>query len=233
MRIRTLLTWLLLFLGATWVIKNNIVQIPDNVQQTFRNGVSRVTTNLNSILDSNWNFNQNKTSTKKNVSDDATPVESIVKNKNLSNKYYYSYQAGTPDAVQNVFKRAIATYNATGIVKIVPGAEQGWLNHLELGTYRKNVPLNQSRTIELGIGGPKIMEQTGVVSRIANHASAKLNIYYNKAVSQAVATHEVGHALGLDHSQAEDSVMYPLDREQTALSPADLAGLKSIYGETK
>jgi hypothetical protein len=24
-----------------------------------------------------------------------------------------------------------------------------------------------------------------------------------------------------------------LDREQTALSPADLAGLKSIYGETK
>ncbi|MCZ3394169.1 peptidase, partial [Enterococcus faecium] len=90
MRIRTLLTWLLLFLGAMWVIKNNIVQIPDNVQQTFRNGVSRVTTNLNSILDSNWNFNQNKTSTKKNVSDDATPVESIVKNKNLSNKYYYS-----------------------------------------------------------------------------------------------------------------------------------------------
>jgi hypothetical protein len=81
-----------------------------------------VTTNLNSILDSNWNFNQNKTSTKRDVSDDATPVESIVKNKNLSNKYYYSYQAGTPEAVQNVFKRAIATYNATGIVKIVPGS---------------------------------------------------------------------------------------------------------------
>ena len=228
-----MLGWLLLCLGATWVIKNDMVRIPDNVQQTFQNGVSRVTTNLNSILDSNWNFNQNKASTKKGVSGNATPVESIVKNKNLSNKYYYSYQAGTPDAVQDVFKRAIATYNATGIVKIVPGEEQGWLNHLELGTYRKQVPLNQSHTIELGIGGPKIMEQTGVVSRIANHASAKLNIAYDKAVSPAVATHEVGHALGLDHSQEADSVMYPLDRDQTALSPADLAGLKSIYGETK
>jgi hypothetical protein len=233
LRIRTILGWLLIFFGAMWLIKNNIVKIPDNVQRTYQNGVSKMSAGLDSIIDSNWNFNQNKTSQKMSASEQVTPPESIVKNKNLSRKYYYSYQDGTTDTVRNVFEQAIATYNATGIVKIVPGESQGWLNHLELGTYQKNVPINQSRTIELGIGGPKIMEQTGIVSRIANHASAKLNVYYNKAISQAVATHEIGHALGLDHSTDEASVMYPLDRGQVKLSQADIDGLKAIYGETK
>jgi predicted Zn-dependent protease len=44
--------------------------------------------------------------------------------------------------------------------------------------------------------------------------------------------HELGHALGLDHSTSKTSVMYPVDQGVSQLSAEDLAGLKKIY-ETK
>lgn len=230
MRMKSVFGWLVVFLGATWIIKSNIVTIPANVQQTFQSGISKISTGIDSIVDSNWNFNQNASSDDDDATGNQTPVESIIKNKNLSKVYYYSFEDGTPDAVQAVFREAIATYNATGIVQLKPGITRGWLNHITLGTYEKAMPAGKENTLELGVGGPQIMEQRGLVSRIANHASAKLNVYYGKSISQSVATHEVGHALGLDHSSSLRSIMYPLDRGQVTLSQADLNGLESIYG---
>nr|WP_263849375.1 M10 family metallopeptidase domain-containing protein [Secundilactobacillus similis] len=46
-----------------------------------------------------------------------------------------------------------------------------------------------------------------------------------------MATHELGHALGLDHSTSKLSVMYPVDQSRTTLSTADLNALKAIYND--
>src|SRR5205823_11948701 len=45
-----------------------------------------------------------------------------------------------------------------------------------------------------------------------------------------VAMHEIGHALGLDHSQYTGTDMYPVYQgTKTALTSDDIAGIRAIY----
>ena len=83
--------------------------------------------------------------------------------------------------------------------------------------------------IELGICGPDIIQQTGWDAYTVNHAKASLNVHYVQSVRLSVAMHELGHALGLDHSTDRNSIMYPVDQGKTTLSVNDLAALKKIY----
>lgn len=46
----------------------------------------------------------------------------------------------------------------------------------------------------------------------------------------SVALHEVGHALGLGHSDRPGSVMYPYYRMNWGLAPDDIEGIQSLYG---
>ena len=50
------------------------------------------------------------------------------------------------------------------------------------------------------------------------------SLYYN-------AAHEIGHALGLGHSDVKSSLMWPLARKgKPQLNQDDIAGIRSLYG---
>ena len=48
-----------------------------------------------------------------------------------------------------------------------------------------------------------------------------------------VATHEIGHSLGLQHSSVVDSIMNPIYQTKTAveLYADDVLGIQSLYGK--
>lgn len=161
---------------------------------------------------------------------DKDGIENIVVNRNLSNKYYYHFANNVPANFQQKFKQAIALYNQTGIVKLVPGKGSGQDNELTLGVYQKENRTQSQSQIglrELGFGGPRIYPKMGIGGSDMNSGQANLNSKYPPRLS--VALHEIGHSLGLDHRNDRNSIMFPIDQGHTSFSDADLRALKEIY----
>ncbi len=159
----------------------------------------------------------------------ATPVEAAVQGVLLDHQYTYQFARQTPLGARRVLTNAIQTYNDTGLVHLTPGSAKKGRNHLTLGVYRKQEPKDQS-IVEYGHGGPLITQRInwrGIET--TNAATAKLNATYPQSFKNSVAVHEVGHALGLDHSSDKRSVMTPIDQGRTVLSAADRKSLKAIY----
>lgn len=179
------------------------------------------------------NFNKTTQQTQQRaISTNETPIESIVQNRQLSRTYYYHFDTNVSASAKAVFENAVAVYNQTGIIKLVPGTGTDRQNSITFFVYSKQMPSSGGTTmIESGHGGPQIIQQTGWNAYTANHARAGLNVYYPAAaIRKSVAIHELGHALGLDHSRYRNSVMYPVDQGNTALSAGDINALKTIYG---
>ena len=56
-----------------------------------------------------------------------------------------------------------------------------------------------------------------------NHVGGQINFF-------AVALHEIGHALGLSHSDDDATIMYAFTNDANDLTPADILGAQTIYG---
>ncbi|MFT8878713.1 MAG: matrixin family metalloprotease [Oenococcus sp.] len=237
--------------AGTFLVHQNYITLPGNGNQVVRQSTDSIAAQLDdswerltAVLKSkgqsiNWpNTAQidsssavQKTTQDQSSDSNATPIESIVAGKTLSNVYYYQFQSGLPAEAKQLFQSAVNSYNATGIVRLIPGNASGTQNRIIFGSYRTNSgsTTSQQGTIELGHGGPQIIQQYGYKNVTYNHAIASFNLVYEQSLSLPVAMHELGHALGLAHSSSRDSVMYPIDQGKSELSSGDLAGLRAIY----
>lgn len=53
---------------------------------------------------------------------------------------------------------------------------------------------------------------------------------FNSVSFFSVALHEIGHAIGLDHSTDLSTIMYPMNQNQQVLGSGDIQGITAIYG---
>ncbi|MFV0561446.1 MAG: matrixin family metalloprotease [Enterococcus sp.] len=157
-----------------------------------------------------------------------TPIAQIVPTGTLASEYAYQFEEDVPQQVQDVFLQAIDKYNATGIVTLSPETQQdsSRSNRVDFYVYHSEAT-EQTGTLELGLGGPKIYQSA---LEVINQGRAGINLTNaNYSIKLSVAMHELGHALGLDHSESTDSIMYPIDQGKTAFTQEDLAALQKIY----
>ncbi|WP_261807449.1 matrixin family metalloprotease [Lapidilactobacillus luobeiensis] len=259
MRRKRKFIWLFMIVAVIWLVNGSKSPLSSQQQLRIKQDLGQVTTKLVTLVKNTFdrtttpqntqdqtsgatatgtttaqadvaNQQQATTASSKAESDAMTPIETIVEPGSLKPTYYYHFQAGTSDAVQQVFQTAIATYNETGLVKLVAGAGSKQNNRLTLGTYQKDQGAAAQETVELGQGGPEITTyHLGSYQLAYNQGQAQLNLAYRQSIAVSVALHELGHALGLAHSTDPASVMYPLDQGMTSLAAADLAALKQIY----
>ena len=223
------ITWIIL-LAAAFVVVETHPQIIPTVKSEIKQTNAKVQPYIY-LIGANINKKltgaTTKTTTESQVGKVSTPVEEPLKNMNTSSTYYYHFKDNVPADVRQTFIDAVATYNNTGIVKILPGTAQPNQNNITFFIYHKKIDNFVSNTVELGNGGPSALQLNDYA---INSGRAGLNMTYPKlAVKSSVAMHELGHALGLGHSSYTNSVMYPVDQGVSKLSEADLNGLKNIY----
>ncbi|MFD1549972.1 matrixin family metalloprotease [Levilactobacillus fuyuanensis] len=160
-----------------------------------------------------------------------TPVEKIAAEHPLHRTYYYHFAGSVPVNVRPIFEEAVAVYNKTGLVKLVAGKPQQKQNGITFFTYHKETS-TAPNFLELGEGGPEIRRYVGLGSYTINRARAGLNLAHPEAgIRASVAIHELGHAIGLEHSKSRRSIMYPLDQDHERLSAADQKTLRVLYAQ--
>lgn len=162
--------------------------------------------------------------------------------------------AGPPDGLELVLQALQRISNASGyrftfqgLTETLPTAASaagrtdlwiGWAFDDELPNLRD--PSGDSSTI-LGVGGPTITAGPGARPAITG-ASAALRADQNTSagfgpgVSMGnVLLHELGHALGLEHTTTDGTLMFPSlsTRQSDGLDASAVRALQSLYGQKR
>lgn len=194
-------------------------------------GLKSLTQPTNNVAENATEQQATSSQDKQTSSANGTPAFSMVNKFVLGNTYYYHFTDKTPKVARQAFNDAIYAYNQTGVVKLIEGKGNSSVNTITFSIYHKDEG-DRAQTLELGTGGPELTYKTNDPSKSAiNHASAKINMNYPESVSDSVTMHELGHALGLNHSTDTSSIMYPTNQGVKSLSSDDIAGLKAIYNK--
>lgn len=132
------------------------------------------------------------------------------------------------EALRRAIGRAAATWNATGLVVFAPvaGDEPATVNvGFRHGSHPPCPPFGAG--VDVAHTGPvapgTFVHFDAGRTWSENGGAGALSMY-------DTALHELGHVLGLDHSEADDAVMGTAIPRPQALSTHDLAGLWSLYG---
>lgn len=123
-------------------------------------------------------------------------------------------RCGSSTTYSTQWSAAISTWNALGVINIAPDT----IFTLE--------DLTVSDIYEPGSGW------TGLYTPSAGADDIELNTYYlsgdTNAERKNTATHELGHALGLAHSDS-GQIMYSVQTSQTALGDHDIDDYYTLY----
>ena len=199
------------------IICFGLLYYANNSSSQLANTISTIANNVTSYLSANSDDIAN--SLKDLSTDDFTYYSGARWSSNSANVYIET----TNETLVNAYKEAINTWNATGVFTVVSDASSADI----IATEYSDASSKAAGFAET---------ETNALTNHITHVDVKLNTYYltendygythNRIVY--TAEHELGHAIGLDHDDSEESVMQS-SGSYYGIQDVDIEKVQSLY----